>query len=627
MALSPADFYAYSRATGVPVPEDPYEKAELAPQVLEFRRNQLKAPEQEPNIAQALGMAAIGTAAAIGAGLAGRRFFGRGAQAAKPAVRPTSRGITVGDLKEYTSGPVQKVAATSRPTAKPLADPWGQETVPPSIRPAATVDPSIPAPGTTTNALEIDPTDRLIAEFQQMRSAQTQDLSERMERGYVRQLYKTADQLMDELQGESLTSLQQATAPVQGAQVNNAVETGANQTVGRAERIERRDPQYDPTQNALLNEMADADETWMRQQDQPREALALEVEEPRPLTSQEFADIAKDEMIARRQAVEARGLRPGTSRFERALAEGWASKPNLLPGSEKFNQNISLPSSIRKAVEAASIQEVPAKEYISGLTGLPPERTLINVGPDAQIERTAAGTAIRGTSATLNEALPKRSLRELLSGDMGPDIPGSQRVRGAMEADVPPTQLSKQEITYSFLNQAPEPEIPGGSAGIGVYGVEPGYVPGAMSKTTGEYSAASSRKPTYVPGWLAKREATPFAAVSNQGLENALSKANKSGVAAITNEINRRQVNREGVVISEAFRRARIEGRDPQTFLNNAMAQQGISAVGDFLPIKKTTPSAPVGSSSLNPVSSRKATPAEQAFARYTRIVGNPYQM
>ena len=34
MALSPADFYAYSRATGVPVPEDPYEKAELAPQVL-----------------------------------------------------------------------------------------------------------------------------------------------------------------------------------------------------------------------------------------------------------------------------------------------------------------------------------------------------------------------------------------------------------------------------------------------------------------------------------------------------------------------------------------------------------------------------------------------------------------
>jgi hypothetical protein len=258
----------------------------------------------------------------------------------------------------------------------------------------------------------------------------------------------------------------------------------------------------------------------------------------------------------------------------------------LLPGSQKFNENISLPSTIRKAVEAASIQEVPVEDYIPGLTGLPPERTLINVGPDAQIEKTAAGTAIRGTSATLNEALPKRSLRELLGGDMGPDIPGSQRVRGAMAEDIPESQLSKQEITYGFLNQAAEPEIPGGSAGIGVYGIEPGYVPGAMSKATGEYSAASSRKPSYVPGWLAKREATPFAGVTGQGLENALVKANKGGALAIQNELNRREVNREGVRISEAFRRGRIEGRDPQAFLNSVMAQQGISAIGSASPLR-----------------------------------------
>jgi hypothetical protein len=592
MALSPADFYAYSRATGVPVPEDPYEKAELAPQVLEFRRNQLKAPEQESNLAQTLGMAAIGTAAAIGAGLAGRRFLGLGAQAAKQAARPTSRGITVGDLKAYSEGPVQKVA-TPRATAQPLADPWGQETVPPSIRPAATVNPSVPAPGTTTNALEIDPTDRLIAEFQQMmevetqaKEAKSQELRQRMGKSYGQQLYKTAEQLLDELQGESLTTLQQASAPAQNAQVNNAFEAGTNQVIDRIEQIERRDPQYDPTQTALLNEIADADEAWMRQQEPPQEALDLGVEETRTLTSQEFADIAKDEMIARRQAVEARGLRPGTARFERALAADWASKPNLLPGSEKFNQNISLPSSIRKAVEAASIQEVPAEEYISGLTGLPPERTLINVGPDAQIEKTAAGTAIRGASATLNEALPKRSLRQLLGEEMGPDIPGSQRVRGAMEQDIPESQLSKQEITYSFLNQAAEPEIPGGSAGIGVYGIDPNYVPGAMSKATGDYSAASSRKPTYVPGWLAKREATPFAGITGQGLKNALVKANKGGTLAIQNELNRRQVNREGVAISEAFRRARIEGRDPQEFLNKAMAQQGISAIGSASPLR-----------------------------------------
>lgn len=572
MALSPADFYAYSRATGVPVPEDPYEKAELAPQVLEFRRNQLKAPEQESNLAQTLGMAALGTAAAIGAGLAGRRFLGRGAQAATTTARPTSRGITVGDLKAYTSGPVQKIAATPSAQAIPKS--------------AAIVEPSLPAPGTTANALEIDPTDRLIAEFQQMREvesqakeAKSQELRQRMGKAYGNQLYKTADQLMDELQGESLTTVQQSTTPLQSVQVNNAFESGANQVAGRVERRESRDPRYDPTQTALLNEMADADEAWMRQQEPPQGALDLEVEQTRSVTSQELADIARDEMIARRQAVEARGLRPGTQRYERALAADWASKPNLLPGSETFNQNISLPTTIRKAVEAASADPLDPLGELK-------ERSLVNIGPDAQIERTAAGTAIRGASSTLNEALPKRSLRQLLGEEMGPDIPGSQRVRAALAEDIPESQLSKQEITYSFLNEAQEPEIPGGSAGIGVYGVEPGYVPGAMSKSTGEYSAASSRKPSYVPGWLAKREATPFADITGQGLENALLKANKGGTFAIQNEINRRELNREGVRISEAFRRGRIEGRDPQAFLNSVMAQQGISAIGSASPLR-----------------------------------------
>jgi len=72
MALSPADFYAYSRATGAPVPEDPRERAEMAPEVLEFRRNQLRAPQQEEeggfNLTNLLG---VGAAAA---GYAGGTF-------------------------------------------------------------------------------------------------------------------------------------------------------------------------------------------------------------------------------------------------------------------------------------------------------------------------------------------------------------------------------------------------------------------------------------------------------------------------------------------------------------------------------------------------------------------------
>jgi hypothetical protein len=67
MALAPTDFYAYSRATGVPVPEDPEERAALAPEVLEFRRNQLKGPESEDvdplSVGVGLGLAAAGAGA------------------------------------------------------------------------------------------------------------------------------------------------------------------------------------------------------------------------------------------------------------------------------------------------------------------------------------------------------------------------------------------------------------------------------------------------------------------------------------------------------------------------------------------------------------------------------------
>ena len=77
MALSPADFAAYSRATGAPYPEDPEERAQLAPEVAEFRRNQLRSPEQEINLPEILGSALLGMGA-VGAAIAGSKKFGRG---------------------------------------------------------------------------------------------------------------------------------------------------------------------------------------------------------------------------------------------------------------------------------------------------------------------------------------------------------------------------------------------------------------------------------------------------------------------------------------------------------------------------------------------------------------------
>jgi len=82
MALSPADFYAYSRATGAPIPEDAEERARMAPDVYNFRQNQLKASEQGPNYGAIAGLGALGLGlAAGGVGLA-RAFKGRAPQAA-----------------------------------------------------------------------------------------------------------------------------------------------------------------------------------------------------------------------------------------------------------------------------------------------------------------------------------------------------------------------------------------------------------------------------------------------------------------------------------------------------------------------------------------------------------------
>jgi len=75
VALAPADFYAYSRATGVPVPEDPEERAQMAPEVLEFRRNQLRGPQEESNLPGIIGASLAGLGA-LGAGYLGMRRLG-----------------------------------------------------------------------------------------------------------------------------------------------------------------------------------------------------------------------------------------------------------------------------------------------------------------------------------------------------------------------------------------------------------------------------------------------------------------------------------------------------------------------------------------------------------------------
>jgi hypothetical protein len=305
-------------------------------------------------------------------------------------------------------------------------------------------------------------------------------------------------------------------------------------------------------------------------------ALAYQAEQEQRRKAQEqpsFIDVAGRTALglgaaALAGAGIARGLRrnamkliPGTLRFERALAESWASKPGFMPGTEEFRQRIALPRVIRNAVQAASADPL---DPLGGLK----ERTVVNIGPNAEISSTAAGTAIRGASPVYDIAEPKVATRQIFGtpdtlvpgapDELMPDRPG---IETAFQQIISQPQLPERIDPYALKR------LKGGSPGIGVYGPELSYVPGAVGKATGEYSAAAGRTPGYVPAWILKQEQTPFSGTSTEGLNRALAKSGKSGTLAITSELGRREIAKENLVKSELLRRANIEGRDPQMIL------------------------------------------------------------
>ena len=574
MALAPADFYAYSRATGVPVPESPEERIALVPEVLEFRRNQLTQPKEGTDLGQLIGSAALGAGALAGLGFAARRLLGRGTQGngidpfqipKGPSVSATSPVRTV-DLQEFAARATSPVTrAASQEAREAIAGP------PPS---------KIATPGPVEVEFEAyrpDPKEfisRQVAEAR--RNAATESLLQAAEarRGTYQTSIPGVPATLMELrskelgidpaaaglfQGEapsyplsqapkqfsifnSLTEAQNSTLPSQVTQAVNAVESGTGQITGRVRHEIQRDEDLDiasATQERILD----------------------------PITAQEQLEFAKQEMISRRQQLEAAGFRPGTTRFERALAQ-----PFRTSASTQVTGTKPIDFALPEGVIRGTVESVSASEPL-------PERSVLNIGPQAVVTSTAAGTAIRGTSPSYHEALPKQGLRQLFGtadrsvpgapDELTMDIPGGLRIRGGLVPDAPPELLSKQEIKYSVLDRPAAVQPEGGSAGIGIYGVEPGYVPGAVGKATGEYSEAASRKPTYVPGWLQKKQmAGGFGALTSSQLASAAEKAKGPRIqSAIEAEIGRRRTAEESLTVSEVLRRARIEGRNPQDFL------------------------------------------------------------
>ena len=125
MALSPADFAAYSRAIGAPYPESPEERALMVPEVRAFRQNQLQAQPQQESNSLALGLGIGLGLAGVGGGLMALR--GRGKKGAKKDVAGKS-SVKMTDLSNQPE-PKSKTAVYADVAAKPKKDVAGKSSV------------------------------------------------------------------------------------------------------------------------------------------------------------------------------------------------------------------------------------------------------------------------------------------------------------------------------------------------------------------------------------------------------------------------------------------------------------------------------------------------------------------
>ena len=271
MALSPADFYAYSNATGIPVPEDPQERARIAPDVIEFRRNQLKAPEQESNPLATLGAIAAGAGALAGLGFGARALLGRGRQIPQGPPKSATAGVRQVNLADMEQA-VRRVASEPAPSSPP---PTQRRSVMPTEEEAlqqfnrqlsgaipepTAAEMNFPAatsrmygagyrerqgePGYRSNVLAS--LEKLYPPSEDVRAARravgTQDL------------ISAANRLQED--AATLTDIQKTQLPSTSNQFFNAVESGEDQTTGRLiQKLNISDPWGEGTvPPAMVNE-------------------------------------------------------------------------------------------------------------------------------------------------------------------------------------------------------------------------------------------------------------------------------------------------------------------------------------------------------------------------------------
>jgi hypothetical protein len=688
MALSPADFYAYSQATGAPIPNDPSERAQMAPEVLAFRRNQLKAPQQEEkqgfdplSVGVGVGLALAG---GVGAGLGIRRLMRGPKQSANAGVRQANlerfaeEASPVRRVAEETQVAPSKTVAPTTEVEPEYVSPYSKGPTYRDVYPSRFEFPKISeetlaarrqlqqeqaqrlrqlTPGTYQLELggEVSPTLRQLrsSEFgpnitevrrealgmlpdvsSLIKQASPEDISsisistsrplsaapnqlnifteakrdiaqelvdeyvrnaslegkrqQKIQRDVATQKEGMAMRVIDQLREEArqerskpqgfnprqyieqtgavspvedLTSLQQLNEGQVIDQKINAVESGEDQMTGRMRQQRQRsnqEPLLD-VEYKMYDLVASAAEKGFKLE--PQRALAIITNPTIELTTEEAALFNIDPSIGK-FALKGQTYAPGQQQTGGALSlkgERLKSVPNIGMDPQSLVKQAASGTSIRGR---SRIQNEPEqfRQRISS-SGRPLEDDFIYVDEGGTV------TVYPG------EELTELEINEQTSPSYTRYVRGS--VTGEMQPEYAPKNMravrTKEGSTYYVPVSDP--------GGIGVYGEERSYASGPVTKfddpeagkIAGQYTKAAGQKPTDLPSWLAKKESTLFSNVSTEGLLRAQEKSTKSGARAIQSEIERRERTKESLEVSEALRRARIEGRDPQEFLRRKL--------------------------------------------------------
>jgi hypothetical protein len=294
VALAPADFYAYSRATGQPYPESPEERAQQAPQVLEFRRNQLKSPEASNSNPVALGLGiGLGLAGLGGASLAARRMLQSGKTKGQSGSYQT-------DLSNYDAAPLKQASrykpASVEPSKVAMDAPVApvQRTVDIQTAVDDEVSRLLNDPG-LLKLVEAEEAD-IINRLPEMRAEQSRQQAQ-VRRG----LSATADDILLELRAEptnSLVTQQQATGGFNVKQAIAALESGEDQQTGRVKSQLQRNEDLNLGQIEALEDVT------------PINRVASQLPDGQPLDQAEDAlGFAQNRMREIRAAQEEQGYR------------------------------------------------------------------------------------------------------------------------------------------------------------------------------------------------------------------------------------------------------------------------------------------------------------------------------